>query len=105
MNDLNELLEEAKSSVGPGWWPIIDEYLPQMFELAQEAIIQTREQYGTLHIRVFTKDSAFRDKISLIEKEVECVSARVCQKCGGPRKLRWDRGWSSTLCDSCAAKE
>lgn len=102
MNDINELLQEAKDTVGPGWWPIIDKYLPQMVEEYSEIKdYDVKEKYGTLHIVIYGTVLG-QDKTLELAREVERASAKVCQECGSPRKLRWERGWIGTLCDNCA---
>ncbi|MBQ7969071.1 MAG: hypothetical protein IJ292_04545 [Clostridia bacterium] len=104
MNELNKLLQEAKSSVGQGWWPIIEKYLQQMVELAPEGEFFFKEKYGTLRMRVYGK-ALDHEKLTALEMAAEHESATVCEKCGDPGRLRDDRDWIKTLCDSCLAKE
>ena len=103
MNYLNELLEEAKSVVGPGWWPIIDKYLPQMFELAPEGEFFFKEKYGTLRMEVYGQGLDHK-KLTELEIASEQASETVCEECGTPGRLRNDRSWMQTLCETCYQK-
>ena len=101
MNNLNELLQEAKSSVGQGWWPIIEKYLPQMVELAPEGDFFFKEKYGTLRMEVYGK-TLDREKLTELEIAAEQESETVCEECGAPGKLHTEFYWIETLCDQCA---
>lgn len=103
MNDLNELLEEAKSVVGPGWWPIIDKYLPQMFELAPEGDYYFKEKYGTLRMYVYG-EGLDHEKLTELEIAADRESETVCEECGAPGKHRPDLDWQQTLCEACYQK-
>lgn len=100
----NKLLQEAKSSVGQGWWPIIEKYLPQMFELAPEGDFYFKEKYGTLRMEVYG-EGLDNEKLTELEIAADRESETICEECGAPGQLREIRGWYKTLCDSCATKE
>lgn len=103
MNDIKMLTQEARSLVGKGWWPIIDEYLPQIVELAPECDIDVKEKYGIL--RINTVGSVVDpEKVLALEIAAMQESETVCEECGAPGTLRPDRTWIQTLCDQCAAK-
>lgn len=100
MNDVNELLQEAKDAVGPGWWPIIDKYLPPIVELAPNCFINAKEKFGLLRIQCYGP-ALDREKIIKLEREAEIVSSTVCEECGASGKHRHDLDWMQTLCEPC----
>lgn len=58
---------------------------------------QVKEKFGTLRFYYYGGD----DYISGIESMAESMSARTCEKCGKPGKVR-QGGWIQTLCDEHA---
>lgn len=103
MNDLNKLIEEAKSVIGPGWWPIIEKYLPQIVELAPDCDIIVKEKFGLLRIRCLGQ-VADRKTINKLQDEAYVASSTVCEECGAPGKHRPDLDWQQTLCEPCYQK-
>lgn len=104
MNDIKELLEEARTVVGPGWWPIVEKYLPQMVALAPEGEIYIKEKYGVLRMDVYGS-VLDRAAIDTLEMKALTESETTCEECGAPGTIRTDRFWRKTLCDRCAKKE
>lgn len=100
-NELNKILEKARANVGKGWWPIVEEYLPQIVRLAPECEIIVKEKFGTLRIGVYGQMSD-RDEVMRFKREAELASATVCEECGNPGKLHMELAWFLTLCDRCA---
>ena len=88
-----------------GWFPIIRD-----LSLKLEAIIaampegerggykaaQVKEKFGTLRFYM----TAETDEMERLICEAESASARTCEYCGQPGKLR-TKGWLFTLCDKC----
>ncbi len=97
------ILKDAKSSVGKGWWPIIEEYLPQIVELAPECNINVKEKFGLLRIQCYG-ETTDRAKIRELQEAAYIVSSAVCEKCGAPGKHRTDVYWLKTLCEPCYQK-
>jgi len=61
---------------------------------------QIKEKYGTLRFYI----SHGSDKIWDLIDEAEAKSAKTCERCGKPGKLRHS-GWVLALCDSCEEKD
>jgi len=61
---------------------------------------QVKEKFGTLRFYMTTGSNEMYNLIDEAEKE----SAKTCEFCGKPGKLR-SGGWLLTLCDECATKE
>lgn len=91
-----------KGAVGPGWWPILDKYIPQIQAIDPAAEIYIKEKLGTLRLAAFSK---LKDQSKLTEIRIaaERESFTVCQCCGSPGKRRTDRKWIQTLCGKCNA--
>lgn len=89
-----------KGRVWPGWWPILDKYIPQIKAIDPNAEIEVKEKLGTLRIWVgsLMDDHAPFNKIELAAEEESCT---VCEYCGAPAKRRTNRRWIVTLCDRC----
>ena len=100
MNNIKELLAESKMMVGPGWWPILDKYLPWIAEVAPGCEIEVQEKYGSLQIYTFCEPKD-RAKVIPLEDAACVASSEICEQCGAPGTLRTDRIWYQTLCDRC----
>lgn len=59
--------------------------------------VQVKEKFGTLSFYM----SSGNDEIWNLIREAERKSAKTCEECGKPGKLRGG-GWIKTLCDECA---
>jgi hypothetical protein len=91
--------DQARSSIGRGWRPLVDE----VFDWLENnkclvKIIQVKEKYGLLTIY----SEINHPELDIILDEAERKSTKICEKCGESGKLRTDRRWILTLCDSCA---
>lgn len=94
---------------GDGWFNLIFR-LSERIEAAARRVgatpdsegwpraLQVKEKYGTL--RFYSMPA--RDEFSKLIDEAEKDSARTCELCGGPGRLREKRLWYKTLCDPCA---
>lgn len=89
-----------KGAVLPGWWPILDKYLPQLMALDPDCDISIKEKFGVLRIGVFSSKIEIEKQIE-IEHAAELTSSTVCEYCGAPGRLRANRSWRQTLCDRC----
>lgn len=84
--------------VGPGWWPLLDEKLPEIKALTDE--VHVREKYGSCHVGypLCNKEHELLIKLSDLSREIEKASTHICENCGAPRKspAKW-YPW----CDRC----
>ncbi len=88
---------------GDGWEPLIRR-LSEKIEAAIAALpederehcraAQVKEKFGTLRFYMTTHN----DEIEAWIDEAEDESARTCEECGEPGKLR-GKGWLYTACD------
>jgi hypothetical protein len=62
--------------------------------------LQVKEKYGTLRFYVMPST----DEFSRLIDEAEKQSARTCELCGRPAKLREKGRWYKTFCDPCASE-
>jgi hypothetical protein len=89
---------ECGAECGDGWSGIVDRLLTDLRELGWKGrVAQVKEKLGTLRFYVtgVQWDERYH-RISAAEEE----SARTCEYCGAPGKLRHG-GWLKTLCDHC----
>ena len=104
---MTEQLLYACSQFGMGWWPLLEKYIPAILALDPECEFEPKEKYGTLRLQATCSidlDSNKRQEIYRLEDEAENESAKVCEYCGKPGRLRTEkRSWWETLCDECEA--
>jgi hypothetical protein len=101
---LTENLMPFGFECGDGWFTLLDELcttvdriLADNDELAKEFIVvQVKEKFGTL--RFYTSPTP--DAIHWVIDFAEGMSSKICERCGNPGKTG-DRGWLTTLCESC----
>lgn len=104
-------LELPEWAPGPGWVPLLEVVCKVVTEeLPPEALVdfktrQMKEKFATL-TWYWTAPNATgeqREQLSnLLYQDLDAASARVCQVCGKPGRIR-RRGWHQTLCDEHAA--
>jgi len=82
--------------VGIGWRPMIEELI-KICKAQDIQIMQVKEKLGGLRFYVYSPSKGVRQLIWAVEKHSYCV----CERCGEQGKLREDRNWLKTLCDSC----
>jgi hypothetical protein len=92
----NMTREECKACVGKGWSGLIDEIYDKLPEDAY--IHQIKEKFSLLRVYIDNVPDSVQDFIYECEKR----SAKICEDCGKPGKLRGG-GWVLTLCDKCNA--
>jgi len=78
----------------------LPEWRNSIEEVPQVVAVQVKEKYGTLRFYYNGGD----DKIDGMVAMAEIMSARVCETCGSPGKLR-KGGWIRTLCDHHAKEQ
>jgi len=88
---------------GAGWYPI----LVRLGERRRNIdpgfeVHQIKEKFGTLWFYWAGRNcDAGEAAVAVAEAE----SARTCERCGGPGRLRTRNGWLRTLCDSCGRSD
>ena len=97
----------GNSGCGPGWNKLLLALDAKLAAIDSKYTIgQYKEKFGTLRFYVNASyglsDDAYKKFLSTIS-EAESESARVCETCGKPGRLRGDRWWY-TACDACDAK-
>ena len=89
-----------------GWFDLINELCSKLTALHPNIRAdQVKEKYGTLRFYIGQEGkvpSELMDKAFDLEDEYETKSAKVCEECGQPGKLRGG-GWVKTLCSCHAA--
>lgn len=98
---MEKRLKDACVGVQPGWWPILQEYIPQILAIDPEAQIEVKEKFGTLRIWVGSETVEDCSVFDRFVNAAEEASKTVCEICGAPGRLRKKR-WIQTLCDDCA---
>ncbi len=82
---------------GDGWEPLIRRLSEKLSKIDGVRAEQVKEKFGTLRFYLDYEVEGAQDLIDEAEEE----SARTCEQCGQPGKLRGG-GWMVTLCDSCS---
>lgn len=90
-----------KGSVYPGWWDILDKYVPELLAIDPDCDFYIKEKFGYLRLSV-RSPLLDRDRQIAIENAAELASSTVCEYCGRPGTHRSNRRWMQTLCDRCA---
>lgn len=93
--------EKLYGEVFPGWWDILDKYVPQILAIAPDAELYIKEKFGLLRLNARSKTVDCKE-FTEIKNAAELASSTVCEWCGQPGKHRTDRMWYQTLCDRCA---
>ena len=99
----DEIIKSLRRSVFPGWWGLLDKYVPQILDLDPDCEILVKQKFGRLRIGVFTNSDKAKE-IRALREAAERESANVCEICGKPGKLRTNRDWIETLCWRCVWK-
>lgn len=98
--DKQERYDLYSVTVCPGWWDILDKYIPQILAIAPDAELYIKEKYGLLRLNARSKTVSWKE-FGTFEREAKFDSAMVCEICGAPGRLRENNGWRETLCDRC----
>ncbi len=101
--DKQQRYDLYRISCGPGWWPILDKYVPKILEADPDIYMYIKEKYGLLRIETSSKKIPWEQTIAL-EEAAEIESSTVCECCGRPGQVR-DLPWILTLCDDCLKKD
>lgn len=91
-----------------GWYELIYDLSKKITEIIEKTPVdenfpiraaQVKEKYGTLRFYMETET----DEISDLIYEYEQLSAKTCEVCGKPGRIRGGR-WVQSLCDEHAKK-
>ena len=69
-------------------------------DMRYPVVTQVKEKFGTLRFYM----DGYDERISAYEEFAEAMSARTCEECGCPGKLRTE-GWYRTLCNEHAIEQ
>lgn len=84
---------------GPGWWKMFDEELKKFYDIDPDLTdVTVKEKFG--HARI-DYASSVPDQLTEQELHLREVSSHICETCGNPGKLRKEKRWMQTLCDTC----
>ena len=98
--DKMQRYELYKASVYPGWWDILDRFIPKILEADPNTYLYIKEKFSFLRIEMSSTIIDLQQQIDW-EKEAEVASSSVCEYCGQPGRIRPNRSWMQTLCDRC----
>jgi hypothetical protein len=102
-DDFHPTRETARTLVGRGWWPLLDE----AFDVAEATgipLLQIKEKFGALRlVPTPGMDSGRFQQAAGQLREIAGRSLTTCEACGAPGRKRDDFFWMKTLCDGCSA--
>lgn len=90
---------------GTGWYDILEKLCAKITkelnglsteERGQCYVLQVKEKFGTLRFYM----AGETDAMSTAIREAEQETAKTCELCGKPGKIRND-GWVTVRCDAC----
>lgn len=83
--------------IGPGWYQILEELLPNLRALGVTEIIQVKSKFGGLRVYVNVHSDDIYRAITLAEQ----ASIHLCEQCG---RTGFVRAVLKTLCERCHSK-
>ena len=91
--------KQAKTYVGKGWHSLLD----TLYDAKPKdvVVLQVKEKYGGLRFYIGGASKEYHDLIT----KVEDLSYSTCERCGKPGTTSRVKGWYTTLCLNCKAKE
>lgn len=95
---------ECPYLVGPGWWPMLDEYLEEARKAVPDVEVEAKEKYGRCDV-FFSTEADDKEALYMIEDKIMRQSIVTCKNCGKPGRLRKERSWVQALCDKCAGAD
>ena len=87
----------------PGWFDILDRLWTDLVAMGWDReVCDLKDKFGTLSFTIFDGTDEMFERIWQAIDE----SARTCEDCGAPGRLRGHGGdGSRTLCDACCDKD
>lgn len=105
---LKRIPERARvgSGVGPGWFRLLSD-LDQSIAacIPDYEVAQCKEKFGALRYYVSFPEGTPEVEITrarALISEAEAISARTCETCGAPGKIRGE-GWVGAACEEHAS--
>lgn len=93
-----QTFDSFKGCVGPGWWPLLDRLVDDLFDLGWDGEVhQIKEKFGGLRFYIGYGSDEIFDRIERAEAE----SFKICEECGTRSNVETKGGWLLTLCGSC----
>lgn len=97
------------NNVGAGWHQIIRDLEVELNTISPGySIQQIKEKFGTLRYYASVAEGEINERvIAAFDGAIgraERKSAKTCEQCGEPGRLRAPRGWYVTLCDEHLAE-
>ncbi len=90
----------AVDPVRSRWYPILARLDERLREIDPDyQVHQIKEKFGTLRFYWAGHNHDIGEKAVA---HAEAESARTCERCNSPGRLRRKHGWLRTLCDDCA---
>lgn len=134
MNHLDEVIQrhprlfhgqapDVHSWVPTGWLALIDQIFESIGALlddeqaARFKVFQIKEKFGTLRVYWALRDSSgaddpqaaadvlMRARLRQLVDDACKQTEFLCEDCGQPSGLRCFRGWWTTRCDACRARD
>jgi hypothetical protein len=91
------------SSVGEGWWPIVEKLDSDLKEIDPDyQVDQVKEKFGGLRYYASYNQEVSEQARKLIG-QAEVQASKTCEWCGNPGDLGGSR-WMKTLCGECLKK-
>ena len=91
-------------SCGTGWQTLITDLVEKLDALSPDiTVVQVKEKFGALRFYIEQCPESVFDEAERLISEAEHLSARTCEVCGQPGKVR-EGGWLITLCDDCEVR-
>lgn len=87
---------------GPGWWPMLDKELKDMYDIdPQLSGVVVEEKYGHTRIRYDEYSDSRRDLLHMHEELIHRISGETCELCGKHGSIRSEDGWIYCRCERC----
>jgi len=99
-------IEHYGMAIGVGWYALLEQLLTDIERLNPTGfeVLQIKEKFGGLRF-YFRVDEEFQEPLNKLVAEAERVADCTCEVCGEVGKIRTDRSWLKTLCDTHAVKK
>lgn len=87
--------ERVLNSVGPGWRPMVDQLIEELFDQGWNGDLrQIKEKFGGLRFYI----GEANDRCHGLTEFAESLSDHTCEACGQPGARTSVTGWLKTLC-------
>lgn len=99
-------IEHYGMAIGNGWHDLVEQLLTDIERVNPTGfhVLQIKEKFGGLRF-YFQADPEFMDTLNEMVAQAEAAAEHTCEVCGELGKLRTDRPWLKTLCDTHAVQK